>query len=191
MAIKLNIMNTINTESLIEDLIDFDPMNDKTDAIDQKYACTLSFEVEKHNTLQYTYFYEVVFVEGIYNVEIECGINNGTQVNHQAWNDSTKKSTREVEVVKDVIFSEKAFNLWYNGNEESRDFVRRKAIAIFGNNKTKLLKLHKNQNYDDYVTGGGTNIISRFYKDEYRELRDKGVFWEYKYETVEADCNFV
>ncbi len=57
--------------------------------------------------------------------------------------------------------------------------------------KPKLFELHRKQNYDNYVTGGGTNKTDKYYKDERIKLSDMGVFWEYIYEEKEVDCNFI
>ncbi len=180
-------------DDLVENLCHVDAKNTEDfSELNKEYNCKIEVSIQKHNVLQYTFYYEIDFgLEENYFVEIESGISNGTQINSQEWGNSTKPKSEEIEVLKDVVFCEEAFDKWYYGNSENKDFVKRKAIAIFENNKSELLKLHREQSYDDYVTGGGTNKTDSYYKNKKNELREKGVFWEYVYETKEVDCNFI
>lgn len=138
--------------------------------LNKEYNCTIRVSIEKHNVLQYTYYYEIDFgLEENYFIEIESGISNGTKINSQEWGVSTKPKSKEIEVLKDVIFNEEKFLIWFNSKyrtTDNLDFVKRKAIAIFENNKSELLKLHREQSYDDYVTGGGTNKTDSYYKNK-------------------------
>lgn len=43
----------------------------------------------------------------------------------------------------------------------------------------------------DYVTGGGTNITNKYYKDEFQKIKEFGIFWNIIYEEVEADVILV
>lgn len=187
-------------DDIINDLCEWNHHDDK----EQKHLRDLekrhdveyiSVTVEKHNQLQYTYYFELDFgTVDIYNVEIENGINNGTQVNHQGWGSSTKPESYDVEILKDVIFSEEKFLKYCcekNISDTDKNFVRIKAEAIFNQHKPELLKLHKDRNYDNYVTGGGTHKTESSYNDAYIKLKEKGVFWEYIYKTQKADPNFL
>jgi hypothetical protein len=60
---------------------------------------------------------------------------------------------------------------------------RRKAQAVFNSNKQKFFDFHRQNNYDNYVTGGSSNlkmdgILSKLHV-------------EYIYEEVKADVHFV
>lgn len=187
-------MEDLNIEKLIEDLCFVNPKYDKSDIerIEKEFNCEISCSTEKHNELQYTYFYDIDFgKEENFYIEIESGINNGTRVNSAEWGTNTLSNTKTIEVLKDVIFNEEKFDDWYSGKEESRAFVKLKAKAIFEREKHKLIELHRKQGYDNYVTGGGTNKTDKYYKDERSKLSEIGVFWEYVYEDKEVDCNFV
>lgn len=186
-------MENINVEKLIEDICLVDPKyKSDIEKLEKEYVCEISCSIEKHHTLQHTYFYEIDFgKEENFYIEIESGINNGTQLNSAEWGTNTLSKTKTVEVLKDIIFNEEAFDWWYNGKEENKSFTKQKAKIIFEREKNKLFELHRKQSYDNYVTGGGTNKTDKYYKDERTKLSDMGVFWEYVYEEKEVDCNFI
>lgn len=187
-------MENLNIEKLIEDLCYVNPKYDKADIerLEKEFNCEISCSTEKHNELQLTYFYEIDFgKEENFYIEIESGINNGTQVNSAEWGTNTLSNTKTIEVLKDVVFNDEAFEIWYNGKEENKSFTKQKAKIIFEENKHKLIELHRKQSYDNYVTGGGTNKTDKYYKDELSKLSEMGVFWEYVYEEKEVDCTFV
>lgn len=185
----------IDIDNLLEYLMEVNPISENTNDIENRFNCKVKVDTEQHNYLQYTYYYEIDFGfdENLF-VQIESGINNVTQVNHEEWGVSSMPSSRTVEVLKDIIFNEFDFNNWclrHKIKESEKEFKKRIAIALFENNKAKLLKANKNQSYDNYVTGGGTIKTNKHYRDEYAHLEEKGVFWEFVYEEVEADINFI
>jgi len=187
-------MENLNIEKLIEDLCCVNPKYDKADIerLEKEFNCEISYSTEKHHELQLTYFYEIDFgKEENFYIEIEIGINNGTQVNSAEWGTNTLSKTKTIELLKDVIFNDEAFEMCYNDKEENKNFTKQKAKIIFEREKHKLIELHRKQRYDNYVTGGGTNKTDKYYKDELSKLSEMGVFWEYVYEEKEVDCNFV
>lgn len=186
-------MENLNIEKLIEDICFVDPKQaTEIEKLEKDYECEISCEIEKHNVLQHTYFYDIDFgKEENFYIEIESGINNGTQLNSAEWGINTLSKTKTIEVLKDVIFNDEAFDRWYMGKDENKSFTKQKAELIFEREKHKLIELHRKQSYDNYVTGGGTNKTDMYYKDERSKLSELGVFWEYIYEDKEVDCNFV
>lgn len=196
-----NLIDNVDIFELIEELTYYNHFDDKNCKhqlkLENKYNLeNLDVRVVKHNQLQYTYYYEIDFGEKypILSVEIESGINNGTQINHVGWNSSTLPSSRTVEVLKDVIFSEEGFRRWCNRkdvSEERASHLRQIAISLFERNKSELMKANKNKSYDNYVTGGGTLKTNEYYRNFYNDLEEKGVFWEFIYEEKEYDVNFI
>lgn len=144
--------------------------------LEEKYKSSISFDIEKHNALQYTYFYEVDFtLDEKFFVEIESGINNGTRLNSAQWGIDSKETTKIVEVLKDIVLD---MNFYEDGS-----LLHRKAEAILNSNKHKLFEFHRQNNYDNYVTGGNSKLkldplLSQLYL-------------EYIYEEKEVDCNFI
>lgn len=194
-------MDKVNVEEILEELVQYNHSDDK----DRKYLRQIEdkfkieyidLSVEKHNQLQYTYYFEIDFGENlpILSVEIENGINNGTRINHVDWGSSTLPESRTVEVLKDVIFCEESFNRWCddkNISEDRKPKLKQVAVSLFERNKSELIQTNKNQSYDNYVTGGGTIVTNKHYKDFYSNLKDKSVFWQFVYEDREVDVNFV
>lgn len=181
-------------ENLLEEVLEFCDGN--FSSINKKYHCSVYVSKEKHNALQYTYYYSISsdLINGEINLEVESGINNGTVVNGYSFEGDLKPKSQTIEVMKDIIFNEEAFDWWFSQNNydiEKRPLTLFKAKALFDNNKDTLLKLHKENSYDNYVTGGGTNVTDRHYDNSYQKLRDKNVFWKYVYEEIEADINWV
>ena len=62
-------------------------------------------------------------------------------------------------------------------------FLERKAQAVLDANKSKLFEFHRQNSYDNYVTGGNSKMKM---DDLLSQLE-----LEYIYEEVEADINFV
>lgn len=192
--------NETDVNPLIERLIYWNHHDDK----DHKELRTIekeldiehiSVDVEKHNELQYTYYFDIDFnIEENLFVEIENGINNGTRVNHEEWGNESKPDSRMIEVLKDVVFNEGEFEKWcrWKGvSEQRKPQLKSIAKSLFDRHKNELMKANRNQSYDNYVTGGGTLKTNKYYQDFYQSLSDKGVFWSFIYEDVEADVNFI
>jgi len=170
-------------ELLIMDIVENG--EDRFEWIEKKYHCQIFFSKEKHNVLQYTYYFTItsLLVDAELNLEIESGINNGTQFNGYSFSGSLLPESRMVEVLKDVVLDKSK----YAGSR----FSLQKARLVFPRYKEQILKLLKNRSYDNYVTGGGTEKTNKFYKTELDKIREFGIFWECIYEDVEADLNLV
>lgn len=170
-------MEKINTNNLVDELCEIDPnYKSEVKAIEEKYKCSISCAIEKHNALQYTYFYEVDFgLDESFYVEIESGINNGTQLNHEEWGIDSKETTKTVEVLKDIVL-----DMYYY---EHGSFMAKKAQAVLDTNKNKLFEFHRKNNYDNYMTGGNSKL-----KLDPLLIQ---LHLDYIYEEKEVDCNFI
>jgi len=162
-------------ESIVEAL---SYVSDKSElsSIEKEFDCTISMDTEKHNALQYTYYFDVDFgLDKNLVVEIESGINNGTVVNSVEWGDYVRDYSTTANVLKDIILDD------YFYKEGS--LLKMKAEAVLYANKSKLFEFHRKNNYDNYVTGGN----SKMKMDELlSELHLK-----YIYEEIEVDRNFI
>ena len=170
-------MEKINTNDFVDELCGIDP-NCKSEikTLEEKYKCEISCDIEKHNVLQYTYFYEVDFgCEENFFIEIESGINNGTQLNSEEWDVDTKEKTKTIEVLKDFVLD---MNFYEEGS-----FLAKKAQAVLNANKSKLFEFHRQNNYDNYVTGGHSKAKL---DPLFSQLHLENV-----YEEKEVDCNFI
>jgi hypothetical protein len=152
-------------------------LGSKWDKINQKFHCCVDESIEKHNRLQYTHYITVTseLMEGEMHIKIENGINNGTVINDVSFDGSFKPTSRTVEVLKDIILDSSFY--------EKGSFLQIKAQAVLDANKSKLFEFHRQNNYDNYVTGGNSKMKM---DDLLSQLE-----LEYIYEEVEADINFV
>jgi hypothetical protein len=108
-------------------------------------------------------------------VEIESGINNGTQLNSEEWGVDTKETTKMIDVLKDFVLDMDFY--------EKGSFMAKKAQAVLNANKSKLFEYHRKNNYDNYVTGGNSKM-------ELDPLLSQ-LHLENVYEETEVDCNFI
>ncbi len=165
----------INISDLVEKLC-FIEKESELQPIEAEFNCKIKMHKEKHNSLQYTYFFEVDFgLEECFFVEIESGIMNGTRVNNENWGINSMSRKKTVEVLKDIILDEDFYKLNKN--------LRYKAQAILSANKNKLFEFNRQNNYDNYVTGGNSKL-------KMDELLSQ-LHLEYIYKEQEVDCTFV
>lgn len=171
-------MKQIDIEGLINRLCYIDPQHDGEDInnIEKDFVCRIKVEIEKHNPLQFTYFYEVDFgKEEMFYIEIENGINNGTQVNSAEWGYNTFNKTKIIEVLKDFELDMRYY--------KKGSFEERKAKEILNNNKSKLFEFYRQNSYDNYVTGGNSKMKL---DPLLRQLYIRNI-----YEEKEVDCNLI
>lgn len=171
-------MKNEKIEKFLDDLIFVDPKyKEEIKTIEEKYKCKIYCDIEKHNALQLTYFYEVDFnLKKKFYVEIESGINNGTQINSADWELNTKSKTKEIEVLKDVVLDEDYY--------EENSLLKQKAQIILNRYKKEIFEFERMNNYDNYVTGGNSKLTIE------NELLKK-LHLDYIYETKEVDCTFI
>lgn len=164
-------------DDLLDELMSTDPNYEKEIiALQEKYKCSISCDIEKHNVLQHTFYYEVDFgIDENLFIEIESGINNGTQLNNDSWEVNTKPENRTAKVLKDIVLDD---DFYTKGS-----FLRKKAQAILDANKNKLFDFHRKNNYDNYVTGGNSKMKLDSLLSQLKLT--------YIYEEIQVDCNFV
>ena len=168
-----------------------------TDKIDQTFTkWNLSLEKEKHHQLQYTYYINLS-KEGIdydeeVNLEYENGIDTGTVLREYSLDGGGGiPAFREVEVLKDIEPDWDKIRIFVNKGNKISEIQRNRIMQIFDYHKDDILKGLHNQNYDDYVTGGGTAKTDKHYKDKRLQLEARGFYYKTIYETVQADVNLV
>jgi len=164
-------------DHVIETLAEsFDPLESDTYQI--------NITKEKVHALQENVFITITSDFGMdLSLEFENGINNGTRFNDYSFSQDLKPKSRTVEVLKDIEFDEERL-------------LRLKPTASvykarnnFNRVKKDILKNISEQNYDNYVTGGGTNITDRAYKAKQNEFEDTGAYYKCIYEEIEVDVN--
>ena len=167
-----------NIEKLVESLLEICPQDKDCgiDKLQKQFGCEIIVHIEKIHSLQYTYYYEVDFgTEEKFYLEVESGIDNGTQLNHSEWGFNTMSNTRTQRVLKDVVLDDRFY--------KEGSFLKSKANAVLSANKHKIFDFHRKNNYDNYVTGG-------YSKMKLDPLLNK-LHLDYIYDEVEVDKNFI
>ena len=207
-------MTTMPSEEFIGSIIDdLCCISEKSEIqeIEKKHGVDISVEIEKHNSLQKTYYFNINFdgVDESYFVEIENGINNGTVVRSEYWGGSVSRDV-EIEVLDDIEPDLEKMTNFFKDKDSTREMTIETAqsiakefaitgcpnidmlygLMLFKKKKPDILKLYSNQNYDNYVTGGGTISTDKHYKSEFNSLHESGIFWKNIYKTELADRNF-
>jgi hypothetical protein len=161
----------IDKNLICEDLMGIDPnYESEVKAIEKKFNCAISVDIEKVNVLQETHYYEIVDRDNTLHIEVESGINRGTHLISCEWGFSTKEDTKEVNVLTDIVLDD---SMYIEGS-----LLKRKAQAVLSSNKEELFEFHRKDNYDNYVTGGN----SKMKKDKL--LSELHLEYIYKTETV-------
>lgn len=161
-------------ENLIEEI--FENCGYDMSKIEKQYHCNIYTSTEKHNALQFTYYITISsdLIKGELHLNIESGINNGTQLNEYSFDKAIEPETRYANVLKDVVLDESMYE---------SDFHKRKAQAILNRDKHLIFEYKRKDNYDNYVTGGHSKMKA---KGLWTEL-----YLDYVYEEIEVDANFV
>lgn len=171
---------TLDVDAFFEELYDGD---DETKEVEKKFNCEITLTKEKHSQLQYTYYYDIQFngFDCRLCLEVENGINNGTQLNDYSFGESLIPTSRTANIRKDIILNEEIYASFPH-------LSLRKAQAVFPRYKPQLEKLYREMGYDAYMTGGGTD---GYYNQEFKKIRNFGIHWEVVYETIEVDVRIV
>lgn len=162
-------------EDLIEEI--FENLGYDMSKIEKQYHCNIYTSTEKHNALQFTYYITISsdLIKSELNLNIESGINNGTQLNEYSFDNPITPEVRFARVLKDVILDESM----YRNNE----FFKRKSQAILDRDKHLIFEYVRKNNYDNYVTGGHSKLKA---KGLWTEL-----YLDYVYEEIEVDVNLI
>lgn len=148
----------------------------------------LSMDIEKHHQLQYSLHIDLYKeAEGQDDEEIcllfSSGIDNGTELIEYSLEGESRKHTAKIE---SVVVDIKPDWLRINPNVN-----KKLAQTVIMAHKEQILDNHRKQSYDNYVTGGGTILTDKHYKELRDDLNSRGIYWEYVYEDIEVDRNFV
>lgn len=180
---KTNIVSELTDAEIEQMLMDNDTPK-YLKQIGERFDCEISKQTQKIDQLNYIYHYSLYFasVDDVLFISIESGIDNGSRLIDMQWDKNPANEKVEAETLIGVEFDEEAFNSWFIGDKRDRATTKRKAKAIFENNKAELLKSLKEQNYDNYATGGSANKTHKVYADKFAAYTRRGVFWKGVYE---------
>lgn len=162
----------------------------------EKDGWNLSFDVEKHHSLQFSYYMAISKrVDGSDDIEInvsyENGIDNGTQIiDYCLEGGSVCSLTKEVQVMIGIEPDWTKYEVMLS-KAQFPEALKRLIILKIKSEEKNIMEMQGKQNYDNYVTGGGTCKTDDFYKAKADKLKEQKIFWLPVYETIEADRNFV
>lgn len=160
-----------------------------------------SLDIEKINALNSYYYIN------LYNKELEAEINlefgfgvdmQNELVEYSFDGTSSKYSIKTVTIIDNIILDEDKVKLHFKNseniiknipNEFLEENLLKKARIIFEREKSKILDLYNKQNYDNYVTGGGSTSTDNYYKEQFKKYTDNGLYWKLIYKEVEVDRN--
>lgn len=149
---------------------------------------SIYYDTEKIHALQENVCMTISCDEFEIELIIENGINNGTQLNDYQIN--PKKSFTKAKRYHEVITGVKPDYERMLRDLYGRNITRQKAAAMIKAHESEIMRLSKNQAYDNYATGGGNNQTNRYYSDKVKELNNKGIYWVFETEEIEADSNW-
>ena len=163
----------------------------------ENWECSL--DIEKLDSLNFNYFINL-YNENL-NAEIDLTFGFGVDapnacIEYSFEGISEKYRDKEVRILKDIVLDEEKVKEHYRNsqnilknipNEFLEDTLLRKARLIFDREKSNILNLYNKQNYDNYVTGGGSSKTNEFYNKKFKEYEDIGLFWDeiYEFEIVD------
>ena len=152
---------------------------------------TLTQDIEKHNALQYSHYIslskEGKDCDEEVSLTFENGINNGTVCQDYSFDGSGSVSCTKMEDIFVDIQPD-----WEEIEKRAKGKVNRSLIQqIFDVNKKAIMELLGDQNYDNYVTGGGTTKTDEHYNRKIQAWHDRGFYWIRVYENMEVDRKFI
>lgn len=174
----------------VSNLID-DALSESESRILHGKIWTLTLDVEKIHCLQYTHYISLC-KEGEDDDEevsltFQNGINAGTVCQNYSLDGSGSVSCTKMEdVFVDIEPDWDAIERKYN-KKPNKHLIQQ----IFDYHKPAIMELLGKQNYDNYVTGGGTSMTDKHYNKKIESWHDRGFYWKKVYETMEVDRNFV
>ena len=155
---------------------------------------TLALDVEKIHCLQYTHYISLSKEGKDGDEEVSLTFENGINAGTVCQDYSLDGSGSVPSTMMDDVFVD--IEPDWDKIQEGRSIVltdnmRRNIQMIFDGNKKAIMELLGKQNFDNYVTGGGTTVIDKHYNKEIKSWHDRGFYWKKVYETKEVYRNFV
>ncbi len=143
--------------------------------------------LEKHDSLNYSYHFEA------YNREEEdvtidftfyTGIDVGCELVHYSLEgQSLKHSPKTIDVLVDL---KPDWPKYPDANETKKNLI----TTVLNSHKDKIMDIYQKQDYDNYVTGGGTVKTQKYYEQQFNKYKEKGLHWICVYEQEEVYPNF-
>ena len=169
---------------VISGLID-NLLESSTPQIETAGEWVASSSIEKHDALNFTYYISLSKDDEEDGIELSfyTGIDVGCELVDMSFSGESAQYKPNMASVLDDL------EIDWDKYPDIKD--QRKVWAVFSGHKAKILDIYNKQNYDNYVTGGGTSVTDRAYKAQLDKYRDMGLHWKFVYRDIEADRNMV
>lgn len=172
-------------EKILED-------TDDTSETINDWECSVS--IEKHDSLNHSYYFEFKKDDGHICVSYYTGINVGCEMQEYSLDgDSELEKPKSISVFSHLVVDWLPYLIQHQKSEKSElcPNLVRKVENMFTQHKAKIEDLISKQNYDNYVTGGGTVSTNDFYRNEFNKIRKMGLYWDVIYKDEVVERNFI
>lgn len=153
--------------------------------IPSSYGWESSLTKEKHDQLNYSYHISLYREADDHEIEVTyyTGIDVGCEMVHYSLEgDSITNRPMMVSVLTDLELDLSLIDSKVN---------LKLAQHMLDGSKESIMEIYSKQNYDNYVTGGGTTKTINHYKDEFQKYHNRGLYWTCIYREEEVDRNIV
>jgi hypothetical protein len=164
------------------------------DVIIENDIFDISCEKEKIHNLQYEYHYHF-YKENKHDicVSIASGIDYNDITDYDFEGRSIVDEPLYTDIIDDIEIDWKQVLLHIDVKKKSdlEDYKIKRIEDIFEYHKADILEIYKKENYDNYMTGGGTTATNDYYNQLKNNLHSRGFYWKLIYKTVEVDRRLV
>ena len=153
--------------------------------LDSEFGWTSTLTKEKHDALNVSYHISLYRESDDHQVDVTfyTGIDVGCEMEHYSLDgDSIINRPNMVSVLVDLKLD---FSMMDDG------VCPKKAQLMLDSAKQDIMDIYQKQNYDNYVTGGGTCKTDKAYRNEFEKYHERGLFWACVYEEQEFDRNIL
>lgn len=149
------------------------------------YGWESSLTKEKHDALNYSYHISLYREEDEHQIDVTfyTGIDVGCEMVHYSL--EGESITDKPNMVRVLI------DLKLDWSRIDSNVNPKAAQYMLDGNKEHIMEIYSKQNYDNYVTGGGTTKTDSHYKNEFERFNDNGLYWTCVYEEQEYDRNLI
>ena len=141
--------------------------------------------IEKHDALNHSYHILLSNNDGDdeINLTFYTGIDVGCELVEYSFDGNSILNTPKFERVLD--------DLSVDWSMYKTDINKQKVQMFLDGNKGAIMEIYSKRNYDNYVTGGGTNKTDASYKEQLDSYINRGLYWVCEYKEIEVDRNII
>lgn len=172
---------SLSDMAAVDDLI-LSALEDDKDSSKGNWAASLL--KEKHDALNYTYHISLNKIDDedeIVELSFYTGIDVGCELIDYSLSGLSLADRPNMQRVM--------YDLELDLSRMKQGVNLKLAQAMLDGNKKHIMEIYSKQNYDNYVTGGGTINTDKHYNNEFNRLNNIGLYWNCLYREEEFDRN--